>query len=81
MKSVFKSLLLGLMTTVLLANTAFAEWVYVTQNGKKYHHESSRFAKLEGSQKLSKEEAEELGYEPSKDYIRTTEKLAESQKK
>ena len=32
-------------------------------------------------QKLSKEEAEELGYEPSKDYIRTTEKLAESQKK
>ena len=70
MRHTLKVLLLSFMATAILATNVFAEWVYVTKNGKKYHHETSRFAKMESSQKLSKEEAEELGYEPSKQYLR-----------
>lgn len=80
MKHTFKVLLLGLLTTAVLATSAFAEWVYVTKNGKKYHHENSRFAKMEGAQRLSIEEAQEQGFEPSKGYLQTIAKQAKEAK-
>jgi len=81
MKYALKVMLLSILTTAVLATSAFAEWVYVTKNGEKDHHVDSRFAKMESSQRLSIEEAEELGYEPSKIYLRTVKKLAEESEK
>jgi len=63
------------MTSALMTTSAFAEWVYVTKNGKKYHHAESRFSQVEGAEKLTKEEAQERGYEPSRDYLKMVERL------
>jgi len=80
MKHTFKVLLLGLLATAVLSTSAFAEWVYVTKNGKKYHDENSRFAKMEGAMRLSKEEAEKQGFEPAKDYLQAVEREASETK-
>ena len=77
MKHTLKVLLLSMLATTVFATASFAEWVYVTKNGEKYHHENSRFAKMEGAQKMLKEEAEKQGFEPSAAYLRTVEKQTE----
>lgn len=61
------------MLTVLLSGmisfSAFAEDVYVTKSGKKYHKEDSRFTKGKEVTKMDRKEAEEKGYEPSSDFL------------
>ena len=79
MKRALKVMLLGLVATAMLATSAFAEWVYVTKNGKKYHPENSRFAKMEGVERISKEDAEKRGLQPSKAYLRYLEELKEDE--
>ena len=81
MKHTLKVLLLSFLAMTVFATTSFAEWVYVTKNGEKYHHENSRFAKMEGSKRISKEEAEEQGFEPSAAYLRMSEQQVEDQPK
>jgi hypothetical protein len=80
MKHTIRVALLAFLATTVLATASFAEWVYVTKNGEKYHHENSRFAKMEGAQRILKEEAEKQGFEPSTAYLRTVEKETEEKK-
>ena len=80
MKRALKVLFLGLITSAMLTSVCFAEWVYVTKNGKKYHPENSRFSQVEGVERISKEDAEERGYEPSKEYLHQAEEIAKEEK-
>lgn len=65
--STFLSLLVGML---VLTQAVFAEDVYVTKNGKKYHKKESRFIKGKEVEKLTVEEAEARGYEPSSDFLK-----------
>jgi hypothetical protein len=65
--STFLSLLVGML---VLTQAVFAEDVYVTKNGKKYHKKDSRFIKGKEVEKLTVEEAEARGYEPSSDFLK-----------
>ena len=46
------------------ATVCFAEEVYVTTNGKKYHKEDCRFIKNRETQKMEKQDATEQGLVP-----------------
>lgn len=70
MKKKLLAMLLGLVISSISVTAAFAEFVYATKNGKKYHHVDSRFSKVKSAEKITIEEAEERGLEPSKDYLR-----------
>lgn len=67
------SLALSLVMLAGLAQTAMAEYVYVTKYGKKYHKEDSRFIQNRETEKITREEAEERGYEPSSDFSKDAE--------
>lgn len=76
-----KTLLSFLMICVLAASfstLAIAEDVYITKYGKKYHKEGSRFIKDREVERIDRKKAEELGYEPSSDFL---EEDAEAEKK
>jgi len=65
-------LMIAVLSCALLAGftgLSWAEDVYVTKYGKKYHKEDSRFIKGREVEKLDREEAEELGYKPSSDFL------------
>lgn len=65
-----------LAAAMLLAGATFAlaEDVFVTQYGKKYHKAESHYLQgKEGVIKLTREEAEEQGYEPSKEFMESEE--------
>ena len=68
-------MLMGMIISVMMATASFAEYVYVTKNGKKYHHEQSRFLKNKEAEKITVEEAIARGLEPSKEYLRLKETL------
>ncbi len=70
MRQLRRALLSLLLTAVVLAQPAFALDVYVTKNGKKYHKKDSGFIKGKEVEKLTREEAEARGYEPSSEMIR-----------
>ena len=71
MKRALTMLLLGMTLSVMVAGSALAEFVYVTKNGKKYHHSESRFIRnKENVEKLTIEEAKERGIEPARDYLK-----------
>ncbi len=70
MKKALMAMLLGVTLSVLTAGLSLAEDVYVTKNGKKYHHSESRFIKGKEVEKISLEEALARGLEPSKDYLK-----------
>lgn len=60
-----KLIITGLCLLFLAANTlAFAEDVFVTANGQKYHKEDCRFIKGKKTEKLDKEQAIQQGYVP-----------------
>ncbi|NTV30045.1 MAG: hypothetical protein HGA80_08210 [Candidatus Omnitrophica bacterium] len=68
-----KKLLVFLMAVVMAAGAAamsFAEDVFVTRNGKVYHHAESPFIMNRETVKMTKEEAEAKGYKPSKSYLK-----------
>ena len=77
-----KKRLMVLMMAVAMAVGAvgltFAEDVFVTKNGKVYHHAGSPFIKNRETVKMTKEEAEAKGYKPSKSYLKAK---AEEEKK
>ena len=59
--------LMVLMTVFTILSTsayAYAEEVYATKNGKKYHKEICRLIKNKSPQKITKEEALKKGLEP-----------------
>ena len=63
--SVRKIFMAGLCLLFLAANTlAFAEDVYVTPNGKKFHKADCRFIKNRETQKLDNQDAIGQGYVP-----------------
>jgi len=75
-----RAMVLGVMMSALVTTMAFAEYVYVTKNGKKYHHAESRFVKgKENVEKITLDEAEERGLEPSRSYIRYKAQIEEEQ--
>ena len=63
-----KLMIIGMIMTFLAATTyAFAEDVFITQNGSKYHKETCRLVKNKDNLiKMDKEEAIEQGYDPCK---------------
>ena len=66
-----RNFLLGfLLAAMLMAQPAHALDVYVTKNGKKYHKKDSRFIKGKVVEKLTLEEAEARGYEPSSEMLK-----------
>ena len=65
----------ALFLTVAWVAPSFAEFVFVTPNGKKYHPENSRFLKGKQVEKISKEEAEARGLEPSREYLKYLQSL------
>lgn len=74
MKRMLLSLLLGVFMSSAVASVCFAEFVYVTKSGKKYHHAESKFVKdKEGVEKITLEEAQARGLEPSRDYLKNKE--------
>jgi len=79
MNKSLRIMLLGLIATAMIATSAMAEYVFVTKNGKKYHPESSRFANMEGVERITKEEAESRGLEPSKAYLAAADDAAEEE--
>lgn len=63
--AVKKMIITGLCLLFLAANTlAFAEDVYVTANGQKYHKEDCRFIKDRKTEKIDKEQSIQQGYVP-----------------
>jgi len=60
-----KWLISGLCMAFLMMSTyAFAESVYVTQRGKKYHKADCRLIKNRDTKELDQKEAIEQGYKP-----------------
>jgi len=59
---------LSLVLAGMVTTAAYAEDVYVTKYGKKYHKEGSRFIKDKEVVKLDRLEAEEKGYAPSSEF-------------
>jgi len=77
-----KRLMVLVMAAVMAINAiglALAEDVYVTKNGKVYHHAASPFIKNRETVKMTKEEAEAKGYKPSRSYLKA--KAAEEKNK
>lgn len=71
MRKALLTMLMGVALTTMVAGYSFADLVYVTKNGKKYHHAESRFIKnREGVKEMTLEEAQKKGFEPAKDYLR-----------
>ena len=81
MRNKLTTLVLGVVLSFLMTTAVFAEDVYVTKNGKKYHKADSRFVKGKEVEKLSREEAEARGYEPSKDFLKADSSEMEKNKK
>jgi len=76
MKRLLTMFILGVILSTSIASSAFAEYVYKTKFGKKYHHSESRFIKdREDVEKITVEEAEDLGLEPSRAYLRYKDSL------
>lgn len=68
-----KRLMVFMMAMIMAMNAvgmALAEDVYVTKNGKVYHHAASPFIKNRETVKMTKEEAEAKGYKPSRSYLK-----------
>lgn len=75
-----KMMLLGtLLTFVSMATCAFAQDVYVTKSGKKFHKETCALIKNKQTVKLQQEEAVQKGLSPCKKCF-ATETPAEGQK-
>jgi hypothetical protein len=69
MKKTALAILLGAMLCMAVS-PAWAEYVYVTKNGKKFHHAESKFIQNRETEKITVEEALARGLEPSKAYLK-----------
>ncbi len=58
--------MIGLLMSFLTTSFAFADEVYVTKNGKKYHKKICSWIKNKDAVAISKEEAVEKGLTPCK---------------
>jgi hypothetical protein len=60
-----KAALLGLTAVCcLMATTVFAEDVFATKNGKKYHEETCKFIQGKNAHKVELSDAEKKGLKP-----------------
>ena len=57
---------MAVVFVLLATSAAFAEDVYVTVNGKKFHKEACRLIKTKNPSKIDKEAALKKGLEPCK---------------
>ena len=62
MKKLLSVLLVGVM--MMATTTAFAETVYATKNGKKYHHADCPLIQKKSAAAVSMEEAQQRGLKP-----------------
>ena len=69
MKKFYSVLLAALVASSAIVSLCAAEDVFVTKNGKKFHNAESRFIKGKETTKLTLEDAQAKGYEPSKAYL------------
>ena len=81
MRKALSTLLLGALLMSTVAMSAYAENVYVTKHGKKYHNAESKWIKGKEVEKIPIEEAVERGLTPSKEYLDWKESQADSEKK
>lgn len=69
------------LALVMVVATAFqalaAEYVYVTKNGKKFHHKESRFIKGKEVDRILKDEAIAKGLTPVSNYNPAPEDVTE----
>jgi hypothetical protein len=71
MRRMLLTLLLGVFMASAMVSNSFAEFVYVTKSGKKYHNAESKFIKdKEGVEKITLEEAQTRGLQPSREYLK-----------
>jgi len=70
MKKALLTLLVGVMMSSATLGLSFAEDVLVTKSGKKYHHIDATYLKGKDVERITKEEAEARGLEPSKNYLK-----------
>ncbi len=75
-----KKVLLTVLAVALISTAAFAEDVYVTKKGKKYHKEGSHYIKGKNVEKITREEAEKRGLKPSKEFLEDKEANEEVKK-
>ena len=68
MRQKLLSLMMGLTLCALLTTMSFAEDVFVTKKGKRYHKANSRFIKGKDVEKITREEAEKRGLKPSSEF-------------
>ena len=66
---------------VPICTASFAQDVFVTKYGKKYHKAGSKFIKDKEVTKMTREEAEELGYKPSSEILKDDEVSKEAKSK
>ncbi len=79
MRKALLTMLMGVALSTMVAGYVFAESVYITKSGKKYHHAESRFIKnREGVKEMTLEEAQAKGFEPARDYLLWKKQLEES---
>jgi hypothetical protein len=62
--------LLACIFSTLITTSVLAEDVYITKYGKKYHKLDSYYTKGREVTKITREEAEEKGLLPSKEFLR-----------
>jgi len=80
MKRKLLTIVLGVMMALMVTSASFAEFVYVTEQGKKYHNENSRFIKNKKTEKITLEEAQKRGLEPSSAYLKFKENETKAEK-
>ncbi len=73
-------MLMGMLMTMLATTTyVFAEDVYSTSNGKKYHKEGCRLVKNKGAKKIDKADAVKKGLAPCHSCFKQEQALAAPQ--
>jgi hypothetical protein len=78
MKRLLSVLLIGVM--MMASTTAFAETVYATKNGKKYHHADCPLIEKKSPAAISMEDAQKKGLKPCGKCFKDSAKAAVNQK-
>ena len=79
MKNKLLVFVMAIVMALGAAALSFAEDVFVTKNGKVYHHAGSPFIRNRETVKMTKEEAEAKGYKPSRSYLKAKAQAAEQE--
>jgi hypothetical protein len=67
-----------LLIIIGAAGYVLAEDVFITRTGKLYYPASSPFIKTRATTRISREDAENKGYKPSKSYLKAKQKESQA---